>query len=136
MPKVKKGKEMNQEIRDFINKATENLPVGQGISCAEAERRAGQFLEVCAKIADWRHILTEGKIGAITAQSVTYAEELSKATGKTVTENKITVEASPAYTGVREELEFCENDIAYLKAMETVFLNGHLFYRNLSKGDN
>lgn len=124
---------MNPEIKDYLNKQTELLPVNRSISTVEAERRAGVFLEVCAKITDWRHVMAEGKIKDTTVQSVVYAEELSKCTGKTVTENKITVEASPVYTEARESLERGENDLAYLKAMYDVFNNGHLFYRAMAK---
>lgn len=124
---------MNSEIKAYLTEQTQWLPVNRSISTPEAERRAGLFLEVCAKIVDWRHLLSEGKIETTTMQSVVYAEELSKCTGKTVTENKLTVEANPAYTKVREEFESVENDIAYLKAMYEVFNNGHLFYRNLAK---
>lgn len=124
---------MNQEIKEYLTKQTEMLAVNHSISQPEAERRAGLFLEVCAKIVDWRHAMSEGKIETVTMQAVTYAEQLSKCTGKTVTENKLTVEANPAYTGVREELESVENDISYLKAMHEVFLNGHLFYRSMAK---
>lgn len=127
---------MNPEIKAYLNEKAELLPVNKSISSTEAERRAGVFLEVCAKIVDWRHILSESKIEGTTMQSVTFAEELSKATGKTITENKLTVEASPQYTVVREDLERCENDIAYLKSMFDVFTNGHLFYRNMAKEYN
>lgn len=124
---------MNPEIKEYLNKQAELLPVNRSISTVEAERRAGVFLEVCAKLIDWRHMLSEGKIEAVTMNAVVYAEQLSLCTGKTVTENKVTVEANPAYTGAREELENCENDIAYLKSMQEVFTNGHIFYRNMSK---
>jgi hypothetical protein len=124
---------MNPEIKEYLNKQAELLPVNRSISQPEAERRAVIFLETCAKIADWRHLLSEGKIQSVTMQSVVYAEELSKCTGKTVTENKITVEAHPKYTGAREEFESVENDLSYLKAMLDVFLNGHLFYRAMAK---
>jgi len=124
---------MNPEIKAYLTTQAELLPVNRSISTPEAERRAGVFLETCAKIVDWRHALSEGKIQATTMQSVTYAEELSKCTGKTITENKLTVEASPVYTSAREELESVENDINYLKAMHEVFLNAHLFYRAMAK---
>lgn len=124
---------MNPEIKLYLEEQTKLLAVNRSISTPEAERRAGLFLEVCAKIIEWRHALSEDKIQTTTMQSVVYAEELSKCTGKTVTENKLTVEANPAYTTVRESFESTENDISYLKAMYDVFNNGHLFYRNMSK---
>lgn len=124
---------MNPEIKAYLAKQQELLPVNRSISAPEADRRAGVFLEVCAKIIDWKHALSEGKIEATTVQSVTYAEELSKCTGKTITENKVTVEASPVYCAARQELESVDNDISYLKAMYEVFMAAHVFYRNQAK---
>lgn len=124
---------MNPEIKTYLQEQTALLAVNRSISTPEAERRAGLFLEVCAKIIDWRHLLSEGKIECVTMQSVVYAEELSKCEGKTITADKISVEANPRYTGVREELESVENDVTYLKSMYEVFQNGHLFYRNMAK---
>jgi len=124
------------EFKVHLQQFIELLPVNKSISAPEAERRAGQFLQVCAEITERRHFLSEDKIKLSTLQSVVYAEELSKATGKTVTENKVTVEAARAYTDAREALEFIENDINYLKAMYDIFNNGHLFYRNMAKEYN
>lgn len=124
---------MNPEVKLYIEEHTKLLAVNRSISAPEAERRAGLFLEVCAKIIEWRHVLSDGKIETTTMQSVVYAEELSKTTGKTVTENKLTVEASPVYTVVREDLERSENDLSYLKAMYEVMNNGHLFYRAMAR---
>lgn len=126
---------MNIEIKTYLDEQSKFLAVNRSISTPEAERRAGLFLEVCAKIIDWRHTLSEGKIETTTMQSVVYAEELSKCTGKTVTENKLSVEANPAYTKVREEFESVENDLSYLKAYYDIFMAGHVFYRNLAKGE-
>jgi len=124
-----------QEIKDYIEKYAEMLPMSQSISIPDAEKRASDFLVVQAKIANWKHLLTGEKIKLTTLQSATYSELLSKCTGKTVTENKLTVEASPEYAKVREDLESLENDISYLKAYAEIFHNSHLFYRNLAKGE-
>lgn len=124
---------MNPEIKSYLQDQAALLPVNRSISSVESERRAGVFLEVCAKIIDWRHLLSEGKIESVTMNAVVYAEQLSLCTGRTITENKVTVEANPKYTSVREELESVENDVSYLKAMLDVFTAAHVFYRQQAK---
>jgi L-2-hydroxyglutarate oxidase LhgO len=125
-----------KQFKEFIDKYTALLPVGKSLSPTEAEFRAGEFLVAMAQITDWRHILSEQKVKCVTTQTAVYAEEMSKGTAKTVTENKMTAEASKAYTTAREDLEYLENDIAYLKAYFDIFNNAHVFYRNSAKGDN
>lgn len=125
-----------REIKDYIESLQKMLPVGTSISFTEAERRAGIFLEGMAKLTDWRHILSGEKIKLLSTQSAVYAEQMSKATDKTVTEKKTTVEASREYTKARENLEEIDNDLAYLKAYYEIFQNGHLFYRKMAAGDN
>lgn len=124
------------EIKEFIEKYSKLLPVGTSVSYTEAERRAGEFLSAMAYITDVKHMLTSEKIKLLSIQTAVYAQEMSKGTAKTVTENKLTAEASAEYTAAREALENIDNDISYLRAYYEVFTNGHLFYRNLAKENN
>lgn len=124
------------DIKSHIEKYEALLPVGTGLSYVEAERRSGEFLAAMATITNFRHLLGMEKIKLLTVQTATYAQQMSKGTAKTVTENKLTAEASPEYTEAREALEGIENDLSYLKAYYEVFSNGHIFYRNLAKGEN
>jgi hypothetical protein len=125
-----------KEIKEFIVKYSELLPVGKSVSFTEAERRAGEFLSAQASITEYRHVLNEEKIRLLTAQTATFAEEMSKGTSKTVTENKMHAEASASYIAAREELERLENDLSYLKAYYDIFQNAHVFYRQMAKGEN
>lgn len=125
-----------QEIKEHLEQYTKLLPLGKSISTPEAEKRASKFLEAMAFIADCKHELTKERIKHLSTQTATYAQEMSKGTGKTVTENKATAEASDGYKNAREELEGTENDISYLKAYYEIFQNGHVFYRNLAKGES
>lgn len=127
---------MDKSIKEYIEKYQKLLPLANSISFTDAEQRASKFLDVMATITEWRHILSENKIELQSIQSVTYSNELNKSTGKTVTENKISVEASQEYIDAREDLEKVENDISYLKAYYDVFNNAHIFYRTMAKGDN
>lgn len=124
------------EIKQMIQHYSEMLPVGTSVSYTEAEKRAGEFLIAMALITDARHALGTEKIKLLSVQTATYAQEMSKGTAKTVTENKLTAESSEAYTQAREALEQVENDLSYLKAYYDIFNNGHLFYRQIAKGVN
>jgi hypothetical protein len=126
---------MTPEIKKTLEEYSKLLPVNGSVSYTEAERRAGKFLEAQAQISEWRHILSEEKIRLVSQQAAVYAEELSKCTGKTVTENKVTVEANSTYQRVREDFEYVENDVSYLKAYYEIFNNAHIFYRTMSKGE-
>jgi len=121
------------DFKEMIAEYAKLLPVGTSISYTEAERRAGEFLVAQAKVTDLKHIFSKEKIAQLSLQTATYANEMSKGTSKTVTENKLNAEASEAYIAVRESLEEIENDIAYLKTYYEIFNNAHIFFRNLSK---
>lgn len=122
-------------MHETIDKYAALLPLGGSVSTVEAERRAGEFLHAQATISNWRHMLGDEKIKLTSIQTATYASEMSRGTAKTVTENKLTAEASAEYTKAREDLERIENDLSYLKAYYDIFQNGHVFYRQLSKGE-
>lgn len=127
---------MSPEIKAELEAYAALLPVNKSISFTEAERRAGEFLKAQAQITEWRHILNEEKIRLLSIQTAVYATQLSACTGKTVTENKTTVEASKEYQTSREDFEHVENDLAYLKAYYDILGNGHIFYRTMAKGEN
>lgn len=125
-----------KDVKDFIAKYSALLPVNKSISFTEAERRAGEFLSAMATITEWRHAFSEDKIRLLTVQTATYAQEMSKGTAKTVTENKLTAEASVDYTKAREQYEMIENDISYLKTYNEIFMSAHVFYRQMAKGEH
>lgn len=122
-----------KEVKEFVDKYSALLPLHKSISIPELERRAGEFLSAMATLASWKHAFAEDKIRLVSVQTAVYAEQLSKGTAKTITENKITAEATPEYLEAREGLERIENDINYLKAYMEIFNNGHLFYRQMCK---
>lgn len=125
-----------KDIKEFIDQYVKLLPVNKSISMPEAERRAGEFLVALATLTDWRHSFSEDKIRLLSTQTAIYAQELSKGTAKTMTENKIFAESSESYTKAREEYERSENDISYLRAYYEIFRDAHIFYRTMAKGEN
>ena len=122
-----------EQVKEFIEKYSSKLSVGTSISYTEAEKRSGEFLTALAQITEWRHLFSAEKIKLLSIQTGVYAERMSLGTAKTVTENKLTAEASKEYIIAREALENIENDISYLKSYYDIFLNAHLFYRAMAK---
>lgn len=123
-------------MKEHLEKYIKLLPVGTSISYTEAEKRAGSFIEVQSWITNVIHILSAEKIKLLSVQTATYAQEMSKCTAKTVTENKLTTEASAEYVKAREDFESLENDLRYFKSHYEIFNNAHIFYRGMAKGDN
>lgn len=122
-------------MKNLIEQYSSLLPLGKSISSSESERRASLFLEAMAKVTDMRHQFAEQKIRATSVQASVYAQELAKGTAKTMTENKVTAEASAEYAAAREELEDIENDTNYLRAYFDIFMAAHVFYRQCAKGE-
>lgn len=122
-----------KEIKEQIQKWTQLLPTGKVVTAIEAERRASEFLVANAHIAEWIHLFKDGKIKSESMKVGVYATEMNNCPSKQVTEKKAMAEASESYLKVREEFEFIENDISYLKAFQEIFNNGHIFYRNISR---
>jgi len=123
------------DFKSIIEQYSALLPVGTSVSYTEATRRAGEFLMVLAKITNIRHILSNEKVKLLTVQTATYAQEMAKGVGKTVTQDKIAAEASEAYVYAREALETLDNDLVYLKAYYDIFTNAAVFYRQMSRGE-
>lgn len=126
---------MSIDFKEYIERYAKLLPVKNGVSYTEAEKRAGEFLDAQAHITNWRHMLSDEKIRLTSTQTAVFAQELFKGTAKTVTENKLNAEACPEVIRIREELERIDNDLSYLKCYYDIFYNAHIFYRQLSKGE-
>jgi hypothetical protein len=124
------------DMKAMLSRYNELLPVGTSVSYTEAERRAGEFLYAMSEVTNLKHVFSSEKIKLLTVQTTTYASEMGRGTAKTVTENKLTAEASSEYIMAREGLEEVDNDISYLRAMFDVYQNAHVFYRQLAKGES
>lgn len=123
------------EMKTNLDRFTSLLSMSSSVSYTEAEKRSSEFLVAMAIVAEYKHLLTQEKIKALSIQTAVYAQEMSKGAGKTMTQDKINAEASDEYTKAREDLEALDNDISYLKAHYDIFNNAHIFFRNLAKGD-
>jgi hypothetical protein len=124
------------DIKLYIEEIAALLPLNKSISYVDAEKRAAAFLVAQAKIADYKHLLSGEKIRLLSIQTATYVDEMSKQDNKTVTEKKLNAEASEAYITAREDLEYIENDISYLKSYAEIFKDAHVFYRQMARGES
>jgi hypothetical protein len=122
-----------KSIQERIGKYAKLLPANSNLDPQANEKKASQFLTAMAEVSEWRHAYAQELIKLLSVQTATFAEELSKGTAKTVTENKLTAESSDVYTTAREQLEEVENNLSYLKSYYEIFQNAHVFYRNLCK---
>jgi hypothetical protein len=122
-----------QQIKEQVQEWTRLLPTGKIVSPSEAEYRAGEFLVALAHVAEWIHSLRENKIKNSSVATAVFAFEMQRCDSKQVTEKKAYAEASKDYIAARENVEFGDNDISYLKAYQEIFTNAHVFYRQLSK---
>lgn len=122
-----------KEVKEQIQVWNEMLPTGKVVTQIEAERRASQFLVASAHIAEWVHIFRDSKIKAESVQVATFSSEMNKSESKLVTEKKAQAEASTSYVKAREEFEYIENDISYLKTYAEIYNNAHIFYRGIAK---
>lgn len=122
-------------MKDMIESYHKLLPVAKSISLPEAERRAGEFMVAMAKITDMRHILGEEEIKCTSVLAAVRADLMGKVTGKTVSEKEAQIEADPEYVEARTAYEMTRNDLNYLKANYDIFMNGHIFYRTMAKGE-
>lgn len=120
--------------QSFIDHYVELLP-SKNVSQSEAESRAGEFLLAVAHISNMRHLYSNDKIKAESMERIIYGKLITSLKGTKITENKILVESNPEYQLVREELERIQSDMEHLKHFQDIFMNAHVFYRQVSKGD-
>lgn len=124
---------MGDGLDQMIQRYLDLVPLDNAISRPEAEKRASHFLVAQAHLTN--HLLDYRtlQVGAVTKVNAVYASELNRAGGKTVTENKVTAEASAAYAEAREELETINNNIEYFKGYLKIFSDAHILHRNVGK---
>jgi hypothetical protein len=123
------------DIEKFVMSYIEKLKPEGIINKKEADNRAADFLYAVAIISTERKKLSDERVSVESANKVVYADVFVKQEDKNVTDKKIKTEANPDFIEIRELLENLDNNINYLKTMEKTLENGHIFYRNLYKGD-
>lgn len=126
---------IRDEINQVVDQYVELLPT-EGISNqVGAENKASRFLLAIAKLAALRDQLLNNKIQADSLKSVSYAEAINGALGSNAPTKTANAEANPEFLLVEGSAKRIDNDLTYVKTMETVFLNAHLLYRGLMKGE-
>jgi hypothetical protein len=124
---------VNEEVRKIIDTGLVLLDRTTASSQRDMEVRASSLLMIVAELSQERHELENEKIKASSTERGTFANAVHKAEGKNVTEKKLWAEAKPEYVQAKEALSAVDNDVAYLKAMIDVFMNGHVMWRQFSK---
>lgn len=120
---------------DFINQWQALLPMDGSVSQLESERRASIFLSAMAHITTWRLLYAEELIRATSISTATYGSLVTNSESRNITEAKILVQGSPEYQKVNEEAQHLEVRVRALGEFYNVFINAHIFYRHLAKGE-
>lgn len=102
-------------------------------SLADAKPRASRFLVVNSLISTFLRELEEELPKYQTLEDAEYAQALSCATGKTITEKKVNVSMVAQYTSARETREKLLAMRTWLKNHITIFDHAHLMYRQYSR---
>lgn len=122
------------EIEQFIEEYTEMLPTnGKVVDVTVAEDRASKFLMAQARLVSWRRDFSDAKVKLVSSERLSYASAIGSVDGKNVTEKKLNAEADKRYIKVREDLEYTDTTITYLKSFIEIFGNAHVFYRQLCR---
>jgi hypothetical protein len=100
---------------------------------SQGRERAAKFLTVQAVLSNHLLNLEQARAKASTMVEASYAQSIFKASGKNVTENKITASADPDYTSNREGLEELDAEINWTKTHMKIFENAHILYRNITR---
>lgn len=121
-----------EEVEKYVSEHIDLIRVN-ATALAQGKERAGKFLVIQAILANHLKHLEDGKALVTTSVEATYAQVIMAASGKNVTENKITASADPRYTSQREGAEQLDAEINWVKTHMKIFDNAHLMFRQFSK---
>lgn len=120
------------DVKEYIQTSLDSCPEGQ-VNIIEAEKLALKFLLVKAKLVEYHLKLDFQKNAQSGVVAATYKQAIFSAEGKNAPEKTACAEAAPMYTSQKELLDNISSQVYYLRMMEDVFNNLHIFYRNLGK---
>lgn len=112
---------------------TVNLIAINAHSLADAKPRASRFLIVMALLTDFLKDIEEELPKLQTLVDAGYAQAISTALGKNITEKKVAAEASRDYTSVREQKAKLDALRDWTKNHIKIFDHAHLMYRQYSR---
>lgn len=125
-------------INNLVDKGLAVLPRTKKVGENDLIDRATLLLTYTANLHNYRFILENRKIKAVSIERTTEAEQVFgikniKDTKLTVTEKKLIAQSSEEYITAREELERIDSAITYVKYMAEVFTNGHILLRQQTR---
>lgn len=126
---------MNKEyVEELVEKGFKELPLKQGTAQFELERKASTFLLLSTRLAQSRFEAEQDLVRLNSLQTATFASAIDSIdTELKVTEKKAKAQNNKEYTAAREELETLTALITYIKTVQDIFNNAHIFYRNCAK---
>jgi len=121
-------------VESLVKKALELLPHKKGTSQFDLEQKASTFLLLVTRLAQARYEVEQDLVKLTTIQTATFAAAIENVNSELkVTEKKAKAQTNKAYTTAREELESLTAKITYIKTIQSVMDNAHIFYRNCAK---
>jgi len=121
------------QIQEFIDNTLALAPEKGLVEIKEAEELAPRFILARAALAKFRLDLEVSKNKIDGEISTLYKYAMVEAKGNNAVEKKAHAEADPMYLTKKEEFENLCSFISYMKIIEDVFHNLHIFYRTLGK---
>lgn len=126
---------LNEQVNKIIDQYIDLLPTESNGVQVQSEVKASKFLIAIAKLAAIRDQLLNAKVKKESLHSVTFNEVLSIQKGGDAKGREVAAKANPDYISINEQVEMIENKLVYVKTMQDIFLNAHLLYRSMMKGE-
>lgn len=122
----------SDEILQVVSEQVDLITVtSEGL--ASSKERAATFLVVQASLFEYLKQVDEELAKHSTLKEATYANKISKADGKNITEKKINIAVDEEYSSIRESYEALEALREWVKGHIRIFENAHILYRGFSR---
>ena len=125
-----------ETIESIGNEYLKLLPVEDKNLLVKSEDKASRFLIAIAKLSQVRDQLLNSKVQKDSLLCVAFNDAIKTAEGKDAKARECAAEANPQYMCAREEIEIINNQLLLVKTYIEIFLNSHLLYRSLMKGES
>jgi hypothetical protein len=117
-----------EEIEKLIEDHIDLIHVDAN-ALANSKDRSARFLVIQAILATYLKSLEEAKAQLTTITEASFAQAIKYASGKNVTENKISASVDPQYSSTRENSEKLDAEINWIKTHMKIFENAHILFR-------
>lgn len=119
-----------EEFKVYLSEVAKLISPDVVVTDLECDRRASKFLEAQYRIAVAVRFLDSELLKLRGIETAVYASLFSKySEHKSATERKAFVEADEKYQSATSDCGNIEKELNFLKAIDKVFTNAHVFYR-------